>query len=84
MTKGYEQRKNANERYLATQDAITIRVSKESGMKDAIRAHAESNGESVQAFILRAIQETMRNDKRKGIVLDGEGTQWVKDYLKEE
>lgn len=29
---------------------------------DAIRAHAEQRGESVQAFILRAIRETMYND----------------------
>lgn len=29
---------------------------------DAIRAHAAQRGESVQAFILRAISETMYND----------------------
>lgn len=29
---------------------------------DAIRAHAEQRGESVHAFILRAIRETMYND----------------------
>jgi len=64
VTKGYEQRKAANERYLATQDTITIRVAKESGLKEAIRAHAEERGESVQAFILRAIQTAMEQDKK--------------------
>ena len=64
MTKGYEQRKASNERYLATQDTIAIRVSKESGLKDMIRSHADSMGESVQAFILRAIQTQMELDKK--------------------
>lgn len=65
MTKGYEQRKAANEKYLATQDRITIRVPKEGGLKEAIQAHAESKGESVQAFILRAIQAQMERDMQK-------------------
>lgn len=43
-------------------DEIRIRMSKESGLKDAIQSHAERRGESVQAFILRAVQETMYND----------------------
>ncbi len=65
MSEYYQQKKKYNEKYLATQDRITIRVSKESGLKDAIQAHADSRGESVQAFILRAIQETMYNDTHK-------------------
>ena len=65
MTKGYEQRKQANEKYLSTQDRITIRVSKESGLKDAVQAHADSMGESVQAFIVRAIQAQMERDKQE-------------------
>ena len=63
MTKHYEQRKAANERYLSKLDEIRIRMAKESGLKDAIQAHAESRGESVQSFILMAIQETMEKDK---------------------
>lgn len=63
MTKHYEQRKAANERYLSKLDEIRIRMAKESGLKEAIQAHAESRGESVQSFILRAIQETMEKDK---------------------
>ena len=65
MTKHYEQRKKANEKYLATLDTITIRMPKESGLKEAIQAHAEAGGESVNAFILRAITETMERDKSK-------------------
>ena len=65
MTKGYEQRKQANEKYLSTQDRITIRVPKESGLKDAVQAHADSMGESVQAFIVRAIQAQMERDKKE-------------------
>ena len=59
----YEQNKKSAEKYLATQDRITIRVSKESGLKEAIHAHAESKGESVQAFIIRAITETIARDR---------------------
>ena len=38
-------------------DEIKIRTSK--GQKDIIKAHAEANGESVNGFINRAIDETM-------------------------
>lgn len=65
MTKHYQQRKAANERYLATQDSISIRVPKEGGLKETIRAHADSMGESVQAFIVRAIQAQMERDKQE-------------------
>lgn len=34
-------------------------------VSDVLKAHAESRGETVQAFILRAIQETMYNDTHK-------------------
>ena len=33
------------------------------GNKDIIKAHAESNGESVNGFINRAIDEAMERDK---------------------
>lgn len=65
MTKHYEQRKKANEKYLATLNTITIRMPKESGLKEAIQAHAEAGGESVNAFILRAVAEAMERDKSK-------------------
>ena len=61
MTKHYEQRKAANERYLATLDSLLLRLPK--GKKDEIKVHAESCGESVNGFISRAIAETMMRDK---------------------
>lgn len=65
MTKHYEQRKEANKRYLDKLDNITIRMKQ--GNKDIIKAHAESMGESVNGFINRAIEETMERDRaRKG------------------
>lgn len=58
----YEKNKKYAEKYLAEQDRITIRVSKESGLKEAIQTHAATKGESVQAFIIRAITETIDRD----------------------
>ena len=62
MTKHYEQRKASNERYLSKMDEIRVRMPKESGLKEAIQAHAEGRRESVNAFILRAVQETIERD----------------------
>ena len=42
-------------------DEIKVRVEK--GKKDEIKAHAESKGESVNAFINRAIDGQMERDK---------------------
>lgn len=58
----YEKNKQYAEKYLSKMDEIRIRMPKESGLKDAIHAHAESKGESVQAFILRAIQTIMKEE----------------------
>lgn len=50
------------DRYNAkTYDEIKVRVPK--GRKDFIQAHAESQGESVNAFINRAIDNQMERDK---------------------
>ncbi len=46
-------------------DRIEIRFTKESGLKQTIAEHAQKNGESVTAFITRAIRETMENDNKK-------------------
>ena len=59
----YEQSKKSIQKYLAKMDEIRIRMPKESGIKEAVQQHAESKGESVNAFILRAIEETIRRDK---------------------
>lgn len=42
-------------------DRINLTVPK--GQKDAIKAHADAHGESVNGFIQRAIQTTMANDE---------------------
>ena len=39
-----------------------IKVRTEKGQKDKIKAHAESRGESVNAFINRAISETLERE----------------------
>ena len=44
-------------------DRINLVVEK--GKKDIIKAHAETIGESVNAFINRAIVEAMERDKKK-------------------
>ena len=41
-------------------DEIKVRVPK--GEKDKIKSHAETNGESVNGFIKRAIDETIQRD----------------------
>lgn len=41
-------------------DRINLTVPK--GKKDTIKAHAEAQGESVNGFINRAIDETMKSD----------------------
>ena len=44
-----------------TYDRINLTVAK--GRKDIIKAHAESKGESVNAFINRAIDEAMERER---------------------
>ena len=41
-------------------DRVNLTMPK--GQKDAVKAHAERRGESVNAFINRAITETMERD----------------------
>ncbi len=53
------QRKATN-KYLEKFDEIRTRVPK--GRKEIIQAHAEAQGESVNGFINRAIDETMERD----------------------
>lgn len=68
MTKGYEQRKAANERYLATQDEIKVRAPK--GTRERWRAAAEAaGGKSLQRFIIDAVEAAVasveaQNDQR--------------------
>lgn len=64
MSQHYQQRKKSNEKYLSTQDRITIRVPKESGLKAAIEEHTTQTGESVQGFILRVIRDALTREKK--------------------
>jgi predicted HicB family RNase H-like nuclease len=55
-------RRKANSKYLKEQvEALTVRVPK--GQKEVIKTHATRQKESVNGFIIRAIQQTMRKDK---------------------
>lgn len=54
-------RKEGNRKWdAANLDRISIAMPK--GMKEKIKAHAESKGESVNGFINRAISETVERD----------------------
>lgn len=56
-----EARRDGNRKWDADNlDRVSIAMPK--GRKDIIKAHAESKGESVNAFINRAIAETMERD----------------------
>lgn len=55
-----EAKRKANIAYNKRQDNIMIRPSKERGA--AIRTAAANAGQSVQAYILQAIQERMERD----------------------
>lgn len=58
-------RTKANNKWNAkAYDRINLTVPK--GQKEEIKAHAESNGESVNGFINRAIKQTMETDKKEG------------------
>ena len=57
----YEYNKEYAKKYLGKLDEIRIRLPK--GEKDTIKAHAESMGESTNAFITRAIYQTMQKDR---------------------
>ncbi len=54
------QRKAVAKYNAANYEQIQVRVNK--GMKDQIKEHAESRGESLNSFINRAIEETMERD----------------------
>lgn len=57
-----EARKEGNRRWdAANLDRISIALPK--GSKDIIKAHTEKTGESINAFIGRAIDETMQRDR---------------------
>lgn len=55
--------KSKNDWITKAYDRINLTVSK--GKKDAIKTHAEGQGESVNGFINRAIDEAMERDNNK-------------------
>lgn len=52
-----------NKKYLQTLDEIKVRVPK--GRKAELQAHAEEQGESLNGFIVRAVDETIERDGMK-------------------
>lgn len=54
------QRKAVAKFNAANYDRIELRVDK--GQKQALKAHAESRGETLNGFVNRAIQETLERD----------------------
>ena len=56
-----EARKEGNRKWdTANLDRVSVAMPK--GKKDIIKAHAEKNGESVNGFVNRAINETIQRD----------------------
>lgn len=56
-----EAQARAHKKYIAQFVEVKARMTE--GRREEIRRHAESRGESVNAFINRAIDETMRRDQ---------------------
>lgn len=52
--------RKATDKYLEKFDEMRVRVPK--GQKASIQAHCAEKGESLNAFIIRAITETMERD----------------------
>ena len=57
------QQKAVNKYVKENYDRINVNMPK--GRKEAVKSHAESQGESLNAFINRAILETMERDAAK-------------------
>lgn len=56
-----EAQKRAQQRYREAR--ATIQIVTTPDRRDKIKAHSEAHGESVNAFINRAVDETMERDK---------------------
>lgn len=61
-SKGNAQTRAKNRYNAKTYDSLRVVVKK--GRKDIIRAHAEKQGESLNGFINRAIDETIERDSK--------------------
>ena len=60
-----EAQKNATKEYMKNKKTIRVIVTEDRHKK--IQEYSDSIGESMSAFINRAIDETMKNDKEKGL-----------------
>lgn len=58
-----EAQRRATNKYLEKFDEMRVRVPM--GQKDIVKAHAEAQGESLNSFINRAINDTMERDKSR-------------------
>lgn len=63
MASKTESQKEYQRLYMSKQDLFQIRMEK--GKKEIIDAHAKRRGESINAFINRAIDEAMERDRRE-------------------
>ena len=60
-----KQQASVNKYVKANYDRINVTMPK--GQKDIVKAHADSCGESVNAFINRAINNQMESDRAEGL-----------------
>lgn len=60
MPEKTEAQKRAQKAYMGKFARVELRMTQEK--RDAVQAHAEARGESVNAFVGRAIEETMQRD----------------------
>ncbi len=59
-----EAKRKANKKYITEKlDDVRFRVPK--GEREILKKHAEKMGESVNAFVYRAVKETMERDNKE-------------------
>lgn len=63
MTVSKAQQASVNKYVKSNYDRINVTMPK--GRREIIKSHAEAQGESVNGFINRAIEETMERDKKE-------------------
>ena len=68
MAKKTEAQKRAQKVYISKFVRVEVRMEQES--QAAIKVHAAARGESVNAFIARAIRETMERDQSASPLLE--------------
>lgn len=62
MTPKYTEKKKISNRRWDAENIERLSIAVPKGEKEAIKAHADSQGESLSKFALRAIHETMERD----------------------